>query len=129
MYYKIKAKNNNKESDFSNMAEIGSSGFYKSGSESQENANDKITKFNLMQNNPNPFNPQTTILYDLPSSEKVRLRVFTIIGKEIAVLENREMPAGRHTVTFNASDLPSGIYFYSLVAGEFSSLKKMAFIK
>jgi hypothetical protein len=86
-------------------------------------------KYYLYQNYPNPFNPSTNIRYQLPSSKIVTLKVFDVLGKEIAVLVNEKQNAGIYETTFNAGNLPSGIYFYRLIAGDYSETKKMLMIK
>jgi hypothetical protein len=85
--------------------------------------------FTLSQNYPNPFNPSTVISYSLPSSSNVKLIVYNTLGQCIKTLENEFKPAGNYYVNFNASALPSGIYFYKLEAGQFSQIKKMMLIK
>jgi len=86
-------------------------------------------KFILYQNYPNPFNPATTISFGLPKYELVRLAVYGINGKEILELINESKPAGNYSVVFDADNLPSGIYFYSITAGDFKETKKMVLIK
>jgi len=88
-----------------------------------------LTDFVLNQNYPNPFNPSTTITYTIPSDEFVDLRVYNMLGKEIAILEMEQKSAGSYKVNFNASDLPNGVYFYSIKAGEFASTMKMMLVK
>ncbi len=107
-----------------------------------------ITEFALHQNYPNPFNPTTTIKYDIPvgTYNYTSLRVYDILGKEVATLVNEQKEAGSYEVTFNASKLASGIYFYKLTArpnygarpnaagewgqaGSFSSVKKLMLLK
>jgi hypothetical protein len=83
----------------------------------------------LEQNFPNPFNPLTTIGYGIKEKGNVKMTVVNAIGEEVAVLVNEEKEAGYHTVEFNASTLPSGIYFYQLKAGEYVAVKKMILIK
>tara|TARA_Y100001935_G_scaffold223573_1_gene199125 strand:- start:23709 stop:26729 length:3021 start_codon:yes stop_codon:yes gene_type:complete len=83
----------------------------------------------LNQNYPNPFNPSTNISYQLPEHGRVRLTVFDALGREIATLVNGLQNAGNHSVTFDASGLSSGIYFYRLETGNFSTIKKMMLIK
>lgn len=78
---------------------------------------------------PNPFNPVTTINYALPIDEKVVIKVYDILGREIAELVNEEKPAGTYSVNFDASNLPSGIYFYSITAGNFNKVNKMILLR
>ena len=83
----------------------------------------------LEQNYPNPFNPTTTIAYRLPNERFVSLKVFDLLGRETAVLVNELQSSGRHTAEFNASSFGSGIYFYRLISGEHSEIKKMQLIR
>ena len=87
-------------------------------------------KFDLSQNYPNPFNPVTKINFDLPENGLVNLRLYDMLGREVANIVNNEYrTAGYYTVNFDASKLSSGIYFYRMNAGSFSGIKKMAVIK
>jgi hypothetical protein len=83
----------------------------------------------LMQNYPNPFNPTTSIRFALPSSEFVRLTVFDLLGREVALLAEGKFEAGVHEVRFDAHQLSSGTYFYSLEAGTHREIKKMVLMK
>lgn len=83
----------------------------------------------LNQNYPNPFNPSTKIRYDLPKNGFVKLIVFDALGREIETLVNEKQTAGTYEVTFNASQYPSGVYFYRLTTDNFSGTKKMLLIK
>ncbi len=85
--------------------------------------------FSLSQNFPNPFNPATKIKFNLPSDEFVSLKIYNLPGNEIAVLINEKRTAGSYEINFEAGDLPSGIYYYQLVAGRFSETKKMILMK
>lgn len=85
--------------------------------------------FNLSQNYPNPFNPSTTIKYAIPTSEVATLKVYDMLGSEVATLVNEEKPTGSYEVEFNASNLTSGIYFYKLQSGSFVETKKMLLLK
>lgn len=85
--------------------------------------------FKLVQNYPNPFNPTTTIIYDLPKESTVKLKVFNSIGKEIRTLVNERQNAGRYTIDFDGSNLSSGVYYYSLTAGEYREVRKMVLLK
>jgi|GEM_PF-1162375 hypothetical protein len=87
------------------------------------------SKFDLSQNYPNPFNPATKINFDLPKDSKISLKLYDMLGREVSTLVNEFRTAGYYTVDFNASSLSSGIYFYRLLAGEFSSVKKMVILK
>ena len=86
-------------------------------------------QFGLSQNYPNPFNPSTKINYLIPTKELVVLKVYDVLGKEVATLVNEVKQAGNYTVTFNASSLPSGTYFYRLEAGDNLGVKKMILLK
>lgn len=86
-------------------------------------------EFELSQNYPNPFNPITRIRYNLSSTSQVTLRVYDILGKEVATLVNEEKSAGSYEVEFSAIGLTSGIYFYKLTAGVFSQIRKMLLLK
>ena len=87
------------------------------------------TSLKLEQNYPNPFNPATTIEFSLPQRQEVTLKVYDLLGREVATLVNANIEAGVHSVTFDASNLPSGVYIYRLQAGEFTETKKMVFLK
>lgn len=89
----------------------------------------KPTKFALSQNYPNPFNPTTNFDYALPVDVHVTLKVYNALGQEVAVLVNEYQSVGYKTVEFNASQLPSGLYFYRLTAGSFTDIKKMILVK
>ena len=86
-------------------------------------------QFYLYQNYPNPFNPLTNIRFDIPISGIVSLKVYNVLGEEVAILINDEMKAGSYIVNFNASHLTSGVYFYKLNIDNFSSIKKMLLLK
>ncbi|MEE9448920.1 MAG: T9SS type A sorting domain-containing protein [Ignavibacteriaceae bacterium] len=110
---------------------------------SSDDNHQKLYTFNLEQNYPNPFNPTTTIRFTIPTSplnpspyqgegqreRLITLKVYDVLGNEIATLANEELPAGSYEVDFNAASLPSGIYFYQLRTGSFIETKKMVLIK
>ncbi len=96
---------------------------------SQEETPVVVNKFSLMQNYPNPFNPVTNISFTLPEKTNVKLTVFNVLGREIATLVSGELNAGQHSVSFDASRFSSGIYFYRLQAGSFTSTHKMTYLK
>lgn len=83
----------------------------------------------LHGNYPNPFNPSTTISFTLPRPGDVRLEVFDLLGKRVRVLERGFKPIGEHEVTFDATGLPSGVYFYTLTAGDFAQTRKMVVVR
>ena len=85
--------------------------------------------FSLSQNYPNPFNPTTKISYQLPSNNFVTLKVYDVLGNEVAALVNEQQPAGKYEVQFDASGLGSGIYFYKLNAGSLVETRKMVLMK
>jgi hypothetical protein len=87
------------------------------------------SSFTLEQNYPNPFNPSTSISFDLPSKSFVSLKVFDLIGKEVATIVSEEMPAGSYTKQWNAANMPSGVYFYRLQAGTFIETKKLVLLR
>jgi endo-1,4-beta-xylanase len=86
-------------------------------------------EFYLSNNYPNPFNPSTTINFDLPKNCNVKLVVYDVMGRKVSEILKANMNAGHHNVTYNASKLSSGLYYYRLEAGEFVSVKKMMLIK
>jgi hypothetical protein len=88
-----------------------------------------MDEFALSQNYPNPFNPSTQIRFSLPSSHVTRLTVYDMLGREVAVLVNGSMPAGAHSVTFDASGLSSGTYIYRLEAGGQVLTRRMTLVK
>jgi len=89
-----------------------------------------IHNYSLSNNYPNPFNPSTIIEYSLPQYGFVTLKIYDMLGKEIATLVNEEKPAGNYKFEFNASDLASGIYYYHITVGnEFAEIKKMVLLK
>lgn len=91
--------------------------------------------FCLYQNYPNPFNPSTTIQIEIPLSKGTRgmtpvsLKIYNVLGKEASVLVNEELTPGTYKVTWDASDFPSGVYFYNLIAGDYKESKKMVLMK
>lgn len=88
-----------------------------------------VNSVTLHPNYPNPFNPSTEITFDLPHSMHASLKVYDVLGREVAELANGPLNAGTHTVTFDASTLSSGVYFYRLESGAFSTTRKMVLMK
>ncbi|MGE5681421.1 MAG: T9SS type A sorting domain-containing protein [Bacillota bacterium] len=88
-----------------------------------------LLAYDLEQNYPNPFNPSTRISYSIPENNLVTLKVFNLLGEEVAILVNEFKSKGNYTIDFNAGGLSNGIYFYQLKAGNYVSVRKMTLIK
>ncbi|HEY6435246.1 MAG TPA: discoidin domain-containing protein, partial [Ignavibacteriaceae bacterium] len=118
------------ESNENTMASIweiefyGPDRFYK-----MNNGTELPTSFMISQNYPNPFNPSTTFSYSIAKQSKVLIRIYDIIGNEIETLVSEEKPVGTYELTWDASNLPSGVYLYQLTAGDFIQTKKMILMK
>ncbi|MBZ0199604.1 MAG: T9SS type A sorting domain-containing protein, partial [Ignavibacteriaceae bacterium] len=112
--YRLKQVDYNGEYNFSQEVEV----YYSS-----------LINFVLNQNYPNPFNPSTTISYQMPKENFVSLKVFDVLGNQVAVLINEIKPAGLHEVNFDASKFGSGIYIYKMMVGDFSQSKRMILLK
>lgn len=113
-FFQLKQMDYNGSFDFSNIVEINSIA---------------PERFVLEQNYPNPFNPSTIINFSIPVETQVALEIFDVIGNSVATLIDENLLAGNHVVTFDASKLSSGIYFYKLTTQYFSTLKKMLLVK
>ena len=87
------------------------------------------TEYALYQNYPNPFNPMTVIRYDVKQTGLVSVKIFDILGREVATLVSEIVPAGSYTVTWDASNLPSGIYLYRMEASGFEQTRKLVLVK
>jgi len=87
------------------------------------------TVYSLSQNYPNPFNPSTTIHFTVPQNTQVTLKIYNVLGKEVGTLLDQVVPSGNHEVQFDATGIPSGVYFYTLTAGNFVEYKKMMLMK
>jgi hypothetical protein len=87
------------------------------------------TNYALSQNYPNPFNPSTTIQFDIPKTSFVTLKVYNVLGQEVATLVNEDKKIGRYEVSFDGSKLTSGVYFYRLIAGDYASTNKFLLLK
>ena len=87
------------------------------------------SQFVLHQNYPNPFNPSTTISYQLPTQSHVTLKVYDLLGREVTTLMSEVKQPGMYTVQFDGSGLASGVYFYRMEAGSFTSVKKLLLLR
>ena len=86
-------------------------------------------KYELYQNYPNPFNPETSIQFAIEEKNQVLIKVFNLLGREVAVLMDEPFQPGHYQVTFDASQLPSGIYFYHIQMGDYHAVKKMVLLE
>ncbi len=128
--YKILARNtSNKNSAFSNIVEtFGEPSLIAKTNNHNENSLSKPLTYNI-RNYPNPFNPTTTIAYQLPKKSHVLLKIYNTLGEEVATLVNEGKEPGYYNVSFNAANLPSGLYLYKLTAGNFTKVGKMMLLK
>ena len=110
------------------IADIGAFYYNQLGVEGEQSAPQPVT-FQLLQNYPNPFNPITTLGYELPTTAHVNFSVYDLLGRQVAILKDNVEQAGTHQMTFDGSQLPSGIYFYQLQTGDFTETRKMLLIK
>jgi hypothetical protein len=105
-------------------------GAYESPYFSEIKTNDKLPKyFTLNQNYPNPFNPSTTIEFDMPNNSEVTLKIFNILGKEVATLASDKLSAGSYSYEWDAVHLASGVYLYRLEAEGFVQTRKMILMR
>ena len=88
-----------------------------------------VTEFSLDQNFPNPFNPTTKIRYSIPQNAHVTLKLYDILGREVMTLVNGEKSPGVYDVELNMNNYPSGIYIYSIQAGDYFQIKKLVLLK
>ena len=126
-YYRVVAKSDSVYSYYTPIDSVITQGV--TGIKGADNG---AKSFALEQNYPNPFNPSTSISYTVPASSEVMhvtLKIYNTLGKEVAVLVNKEQSAGMYLVNYNAASLPSGIYTYSFHAGSFNSTRKMILMK
>jgi len=94
-----------------------------------ENETGSPSDFYLSQNYPNPFNPVTNVKYSIPQSSFVSIKIYDILGNEVATLINEEKPAGEYEIKFNGDNLSSGVYFYRLETNEFQKTLSMVLMK
>jgi hypothetical protein len=111
----------------SNKVSVNSNDVWKAGGKDEEDLIPTVTSLN--PNYPNPFNPSTALNYDLATNCQVSIVLYDMIGREIKTLVDEFQDAGYKSVTFDASDLPSGVYFYRLQAGGFTDIKKMVLLR
>jgi len=128
IYYHITAKDytNNESSVTSMVSFVCAPWLNKKTSAFEEDIN---KTYELYQNYPNPFNPSTEITFQIPNNGNVHLKVYNSIGKEVATLVNEYKESGIYSITFNASLLPDGVYYYTISVNQYSSTKKMILLK
>jgi len=95
----------------------------------KEKPNEILSKFSHCQKYPNPFNLTTTIEFDIPERTNVKLVVYDILGREVETLIDKELEPGKYKINFTATNLPSGVYFYTLRTPKFTKTNKMLLIK
>ena len=95
----------------------------------QAQTHSEVRSFSLLPNFPNPFNPETSIRYEIAESRSVRLVIYDILGREVGVPVNERKAPGIYEARFNASGVASGVYFYRLTAGNFVQTRKMVVLK
>ncbi|MCX6165869.1 MAG: T9SS type A sorting domain-containing protein [Ignavibacteriae bacterium] len=113
-------------------AGVNCNGIYRRGANiitTINNTSENIISYKLFQNYPNPFNPNTIIRFQIKDSRLVTLKVYDILGKEVATLVNEKQSPGVYEVTFDGSQFPSGIYFYKLETDSYRETKRMLMIK
>ncbi|MHB9030050.1 MAG: T9SS type A sorting domain-containing protein, partial [Candidatus Latescibacterota bacterium] len=94
-----------------------------------EDIRPKPSAFALLQNSPNPFNPSTALRFELPRNSHVRLIIRNLAGQKVTVLHDGQMPAGYHSIRWDATGFPSGVYFYTLEAEGFVETKRVMLVK
>ena len=119
------------EVDYANPIQIGSDKytFTPTNVTGINGTNSAPLNFMLSQNYPNPFNPSTTIIYSVPRTSLVSLKIYDMLGREVRTLINEYKSPGSYNIVFNAHGLSSGVYFYRLTAGNYSDVKKLILIK
>jgi hypothetical protein len=125
VYYKVKAYKSNpsQESDFTNVVETGGSAWMK------QNLQKEVFSYTLSQNYPNPFNPMTNLTYSVADAGLTQIKVYDLLGREISALVNEYREKGTYSVNFNAGNLPSGVYIYTIRVNDFQQSKKMTLLK
>ena len=128
-YYYVKAYNSVSDTYSNRTNIVSASGDYNPHKRVFTQSSIQKGRFFLSQCYPNPFNPSTKIFYTLPENAKVQIKVYDMLGKEVAELVNEIKPAGYHETTFNASELSGGIYMYRITSGIYSETKKMILLR
>lgn len=129
-YYKVKTINEIAESDFSNQGRASLITLLNKKGENANNSKpDVVSAYEVRQNYPNPFNPTTNISYSVKENGFVSLQVFNVLGNKIADLVNEIKPAGEYSISFDGSNLPSGIYIYKYQCGNHVDIRKMTLMK
>ena len=130
VYYKVKCVDNTgKQSAFSDDVSIGAHGLLWKTDRSAGSSDKAPPEYNLGQNYPNPFNPKTSIDFHIPQASHVSLKLYELLGREVATLVDGKVPAGSHRIELDASVLSSGVYFYRIQAGSFVSARKLIVTK
>ena len=114
---------------FLTISSISFAGIIQGNNTNHKDSSIDLSSFKLQQNFPNPFNPVTEIKYSIPIESYVELKIYNVLGNEVATLVKEEKPAGEYSVKFDASSLSSGIYIYRLHTGYSTITKKMTLIK
>jgi hypothetical protein len=126
--YRLKAYDNVYYSDYTNSLDI-SYGFVAEKTKGNSTNNKNLTTYDLLQNFPNPFNPTTQLSFSIPNPSFTQLKVYDVFGREITTLVNEFLQEGIYNYEFNGKKLASGVYFYTLTAGNYSETKKMVLTK
>jgi len=111
------------------LTKAGEAGWVLTGSFLEGDLSELPSEFALLSNYPNPFNASTLISYELPATSQVKLEVYNLLGSKVATLVNGEQEAGYKSVTWDASEVSSGVYFYKLTAGDFTEMKRMTLLR
>jgi hypothetical protein len=115
--------------DYAVVATHGKGVYSSSNATPVEDGSTLLESYSLLQNYPNPFNPSTTIEFSLPAEGNVKLILFDAVGEEVDVIASKDFSTGNHSINYNASNLPSGVYFYRIETGSFVQSKKMILMK
>ena len=111
------------------VGDVGTIVYYNGAVTSIENQKGLLKSYHLFQNYPNPFNPSTEIKFSIPQTSNLTLKVFDVMGREVTTLIDDKMEAGKHSIVFNAANLSSGVYYYTITAKNFMETKKMILLK